>query len=243
MSNLFECDLNINRIVSDIAAQVQSIDHELIALCVKGEVNRGAFEQLRSNIHAIQEDFSRSMALNSEILTHDREMTDASIRIDRATGKVIATYNGVEAVIPHPFGQNVAIRGPFSFSAFRPGVVAEEIAEDQRERHISLASSLESFYMRTHLAWKLLEQGKFRKEKRKKFIGVQDVRNNLINHPNDSDLYSFSASSCGPKVKNWYTNDAKPKTVDKGLVGNYQEFLVHARLRICEIKQSINSAS
>ncbi len=96
-----------------------------------------------------------------------------------------------------------------------------------------LAEKLESFYYNAGKLWDLVEKSICGKKKAE-FIGVKMVRNRLIEHTEDGDIYSFGVSEAwGPTVKPSQSTKRKERGWhDKGLKVNTQELISKIRQRL-----------
>jgi hypothetical protein len=121
----------------------------------------------------------------------------------------------------------IQIKGATAGSAYHAGESKSSDEEEQRLR-VELEEKLESYYQSAHRVLKLF--GRVPDLAKIKCVAISRVRNELIEHPDDGEIYSFGASSSGPRVKPLHRGT--PRFNDNGLVPNTRAF-VDAIVAVC----------
>lgn len=104
--------------------------------------------------------------------------------------------------------------------AYHAGATDDVPLEDAQLR-LELESKLEAFYQSAHRVLKLL--GTIPDLRKIKCMAITQVRNKLIEHPDDGTIYSFGFGSTGPRVKPM--RRGTPAWNDEGLVPNTRDFV------------------
>lgn len=114
----------------------------------------------------------------------------------------------------------IQMRPLTSGSGYHAGT-SQPVDEEEQRLRLELEEKIESYYQSAHRVLKLF--GKVPSLAKIKCLAITRVRNELIEHPNDGALYSFSVGSTGPRVKP--IHQGAPKFNDEGLVPNTRAFV------------------
>lgn len=146
-------------------------------------------------------------------------------RLDRATDTLTLSVGGAEVKLRlNRADPNVPVevRGEAFSSGYHAG---RSVPRDEEEEALrfELETKLESYYQSAHRVLKLF--GRIPALAKIRCAAITLVRNNLIEHAeaDDGSLYSFGASSAGPRVKPMH--GGAPKFNDEGLVPNTRAFV------------------
>lgn len=189
----------------------------------QNNINQNSFTELISRMEKIRAQYTNLMKLNAECIEMDPMKMD--IQFDEESGVMSIMHMGKPM---HSLKLNranpevpVKLASKSDISSFVPSNDNQEINAIRNQ----IAEELESFYFNASKLWDLIEKTILCKSK-SAFIGVKMVRNKLIEHTEDGDIYSFGVSDeWGPTVKPSQLTNRKEKWHDKGLRVNTDELL------------------
>lgn len=189
----------------------------------QNSINPNSFIELISRMEKIKTQYTNLMKLNTKYIEKDPMKMD--IQFDEETGVMTVAHMGelMSSIKLNRANPEVPVKlaSKSDMSSFVPSNENQEIDAIRNQ----IAEELESFYFNASKLWDLIEKTILSKSK-SDFIGVKMVRNKLIEHTEDGDIYSFGASDeWGPTVKPSQLTSRKEKWHDKGLRVNTEELL------------------
>ena len=189
----------------------------------KDSINPNSFTELISRMEKIKTQYTSLMKLNAECIEKDPMKMD--IQFNEKTGVMTVAHMGeiMSSIKLNRANSEVPVKlaSKSDMSSFVPSNDNQEINAIRNQ----IAEELENFYFNASKLWDLIEKTILSKLK-SDFIGVKMVRNKLIEHTEDGDIYSFGVSDeWGPTVKPSQLTKRKEKWHDKGLRVNTEELL------------------
>lgn len=149
--------------------------------------------------------------------------TGFSTSFDAATDEIIISVGDHEQRIKLKRANPdvpISMKNLTTGGAYHAGSV-DELGPEDPELRLELETKLESYYQSAHRILKLL--GTIRSLPKIRCMAMTQVRNNLIEHPEEGALYSFGFGSTGPRVKPMHRGE--PVWNDEGLVPNTRDFV------------------
>jgi hypothetical protein len=201
----------------------------------KETLNQNTYNEALSRIDKIGVQYSKLMLLNTKYLSVDPVRMEFSFDEESGVMQFIPQGNIIFSIKLNRANPDVPIKlmGRSDASSFvsNEDLVSEGETDFNKLRN-EISGELESFYFNASKLWDLVEKVICKKTK-SEFIGVKMVRNKLIEHTEDGDIYSFGVSEeWGPSVKPSQLLSRKEKFHDKGLRVNAEELLEKIKLRL-----------
>lgn len=201
-------------------------------------IHPNSFRELISRLVTLQSQYTKLIELNEIYLNNDPMKIE--INFDEGTGTMSVTHQGkvVSTLKLNRADVNVPVKlmSKSGMSSFVPEEGAEDKTSTINLTQKEIAKELENFYFNASKLWDLIEKTIFKKSK-SEFIGVKMVRNKLIEHSEEGDVYSFGVSEeWGPSVKPSQLTTRKEKWHDKGLKVNTAELISRIETRFISLK-------
>jgi hypothetical protein len=197
-------------------------------------LHTNTFKEVTTRLNSVESQYSKLMELNKEYLAIDPMKTE--VDFDEQTGVMTFIQQGkaISSIKLNRANPNVPVKlmSKSDVSSFIPDDDQKETSAEMTILKKEIARELENFYFNASKLWDLIEQTICKKPK-SDFIAVKMVRNKLIEHTEEGDIYSFGASEeWGPSVKPSQLTSRKEKWHDKGLRVNTEELIdkIEARL-------------
>jgi hypothetical protein len=178
--------------------------------------------EITRRLDRLEEQFSRLMELNNSFIQHRAPTADFDNQTDIIT--FTAPDLGPEYTMKVKLKRAdptkpIRSHGEAIAGSYQPEQSNRSEHEKQQER--LLENWLEDYYRNAHRVLKLVETLPGLKNFTCRPITI--VRNHLIEHPKQGEIYSFGFGSTGPVVRPMYKPDREH--VDAGLVPNTQAFV------------------
>jgi hypothetical protein len=207
----------------------------------KDSIHPNSFRELIMRLTSVKSQYIKLMELNAIYLRDDSMKMEMIFNEESGEmffahqGKVISSLklNRADPNVP------VKLMSKSDMSSFIPEEESNDILGDINKIQKEIAKELENFYFNASKLWDLVEKTIFKKSK-SEFIGVKMVRNKLIEHTEDGDIYSFGVSEeWGPSVKPSQLKNRKEKWHDKGLKVNTEELILKIDSRFILLKNNL----
>ena len=178
-----------------------------------------ALREIARRLDRLTVQFEDLMAVNEKLMT----ASGLSLQFDPSTDSITLRVGDVEQHIQLNRADPkvpIEMKSLTQGGAYLAGSGEDALAGDP-ELRLTLEIGLESFYQSAHRVLKLF--GMIDELRRIRCLPVTQVRNNLIEHPEDDQFYSFGFGSTGPRVKPMHRGE--PVWNDEGLLPNAAAFV------------------
>lgn len=213
-------------------SRIQAVTRIVNLLLEEGVCNSNTLREIATRVSNLGQLYSNLMRLNDRYIEIDPLRSETVF--DEQSGIMSIKLNGdlIHSLTLKRADPSIPVKlvNSSSFSSFV--AMQDEEGEVQSVRD-EIAKEIEIFYYNANKLLDLVEKGLLKKN-RKQFIGVSMVRNKLIEHTEDGDIYSFGVSKeFGPTVKPQKLVSRREKPNDMGLVKNTIELLslIESRMR------------